>query len=101
MSLHYADEKALASGEAKRLVLHHFFDLAKSHDLAAKTLTGEVDLIPQGGFTWEDLARLHRAQASASASIPLHHHLATNHMLLLSFHSRHHHQPYVSPRIGR
>ena len=69
MSLHYADEKALASGEAKRLVLHNF-RFSKSHDLAAKTLTGEVDSIPQGGPTWEDLARLHRAQASTSASIP-------------------------------
>ena len=59
MSVHYSDQKALSSSQAKREVLQLFFDLVRLHAGARAALDGAGATLPFGTFTWEDLACLH------------------------------------------
>ena len=56
-------------------------------------------LIPQGGFTWKDLARLHRVRAAASVSPPLSPHLAAHNLPSPSRHLHHSH-PHLQRQQG-
>ena len=59
MSVHYSDQRALSSAQAKRQVLQLFFDLVRQHEGARAALDGTGATLPLGTFTWEELARLH------------------------------------------
>ena len=59
MSVHYSDQRALSSAQAKREVLQLFFDLAARHPGARAALQETGTLVQPGAFTWEDLAHLH------------------------------------------
>ena len=72
MSLHYSDEKALASSEAKREVLTYFFHLIQGHRIAGAVLQGDSTFLPKGAFTWEDVAQLHHTQVAARYGTPPH-----------------------------
>ena len=58
MSVHYSDQKALSSAEAKREVLDLFFCLVRRHAAAQAALDGKGSMLAPGTFSWEDLARL-------------------------------------------
>ena len=59
MSVHYSDQRALSSAQAKREVLQLFFDLAARHPGASAALQTPGTFVQPGAFTWEDLAHLH------------------------------------------
>ena len=65
MSLHYSDEKALASAEAKREVLAYFFHLIQGHSTASAVLSGNGTFMPREALTWEEFAQLHHVQVAA------------------------------------
>ena len=69
MSVHYSDQKALASAQAKRQVLQEFFGLLSSHPAAAAALSGTAQM-PRGSLTWEHVATLHHQHTTTSASPP-------------------------------
>ena len=70
MSVHYSDQRALASSQAKREVLQLFFDLARHHVGAREILDKTGGMLPTGTFTWEDLARLHHQYTTRTALSP-------------------------------
>ena len=57
MSVHYSDQKALASGMAKRKALLKFFDLASKIDSAQDILAGGGTLLSVDSITWSDLGK--------------------------------------------
>ena len=68
MSIHYSDQRALASAEAKREVLSLFFRLVRHHadTCSASSGSGQPD-----SFTWEQLANLnHTHQQHTSPATP-------------------------------
>ena len=79
MSLHYSDEKALASCEAKREVLDLFMHLIQGHKSAMAALSGKGTYLQKDAFSWEDLARLHRDQAAAAQGHPPSHPYIVSH----------------------
>ena len=69
MSVHYSDQKALASAQAKRQVLQCFFSLISSHPAAAAALSGGPPL-PRGALSWEHIALLQHQHATITAPTP-------------------------------
>ena len=58
MANHYSDEKALASGEAKRVVLQHFIELSMTCRPVQNLLAGGQDKLGPDTLTWARLASL-------------------------------------------
>ena len=57
MSVHYSDQKALASGMAKKKALRKLFGLLSEIDGAKDILAGGSTLLSVGSITWSDLAQ--------------------------------------------
>ena len=88
MSVHYSDQRALSSSQAKREVLQLFFDLARHHVGARGVLENSGAGLPTGTFTWKDLARLHHQHtthpsSSSNTHLPLTHPPAAQEQLAL------------------
>ena len=67
MSVHYSDQRALASAQAKRQVLQCFFALARAHPAAASAIQGG-SCLSHGSFTWEHVAQLQQLHSPTTAS---------------------------------
>ena len=60
MSVHYSDQKALASGLVKHRVLQELFQALEHLPGAKAIIQGGSDLLPVGSVSWDVLAGLHR-----------------------------------------
>ena len=66
MSLHYSDEQALSSCEAKRKVLELFAQVSSRHPQVAAIIAGEDIQVQRGTLTWQEFAKLARSSSSPS-----------------------------------
>ena len=62
MSVHYADQRCLASGHVKARVLEQFFFVLEQFPGAASVLRGGTCLLPAGAVTWAQVTEVHRLQ---------------------------------------
>ena len=76
MSVHYSDEKALASGQAKQRVLDAFVAACSHHPAVQLILASRPAQVPLDQLTWEEVGAIHRqlqqvSQEASSSSAPV------------------------------
>ena len=60
MSVHYSDQKAMASGAVKLRVINELVVVLSAFPGAASVLRGGSVLLPPGAITWSQVAEIHR-----------------------------------------